>query len=70
MRDKITDITRLCGQLLETEELDAVQPVGADLQPIHDRIETVRQGFGGIVLIDRIVELEEIAGTPTNETCG
>ena len=31
MTDKITKITRLCCQLLETEELDAVQPVAAEL---------------------------------------
>ena len=56
MRDKIT---RLCGELLETEELTAMQPVAAELQQaIRDRIEMVRRDFVDIALIDRIRELE------------
>jgi hypothetical protein len=65
MRDKIT---RLCGQLLKAEEPDA-QPVAAELQQaIRDRIETVRQDFVDIALIDRIMELECISTAPRDET--
>lgn len=66
MRDKIT---RLCGQLLETEQQDVLQPVAAELQQaIRDRIERVRQNFVDIALMDRIIELECISGAPRDET--
>lgn len=66
MRDKIT---RLCGQLLETEQQEVLQPVAAELQQaIRDRIEMVRQDFVDIALIDRIMELECISEAPRHET--
>lgn len=65
MGDKIIG---LCGRLLETENEDAVGPVAAELrQAIRDRIETVRQEFVDIALIDHIGELDGIAGELTNE---
>jgi hypothetical protein len=53
MTDKIT---RLCGILVDIENhKDAVQPVAAELQQaIRDRVETVRQDFVDVALIDRI----------------
>ena len=66
MKDKIT---RLCGKLLETEDLNAVQPVAAELQrAIHDRIEMVRQDFVDIVLIDSLMELDGIFPASIHET--
>ena len=66
MRD---EITRLCGNLLETDDVNVIQPVAAELQQaIRDRIELVRQDFVDIALIDRMMELEGISGAHTSET--
>ena len=59
MRDKIT---RLCGELIEAEDLKEVQPVAAELQQaIRDRIDTVRRDFVDIVLVDQLMELDGIS---------
>lgn len=62
MADKIT---RLCCELLDTEDDEnALQPVAAELQQaIRDRIETPREDFVDIALIDRIGELDNFGGS-------
>ena len=66
MADKIT---WLRCELLDTEDDEnAIQPVAAELQQaIRDRIETPREDFVDIALIDRIGELHNFGGEHTSE---
>jgi hypothetical protein len=65
MRDKIT---KLCDRLLGTKEPETLQPIADELQQaMHDRIETVRQDFVDVALIDRMMELEGFYDVPTDE---
>jgi hypothetical protein len=55
--------------LLETDDPNAIRPVAAELpQAIRDRIDTVRQDFVDIALIDRMMDMEGIPGESRNET--
>ncbi len=58
MQDKIT---KLCNELVEAEDPEDLYPVSEQLQEaIHARFERVRESAMGVVLIDRVVNLDAV----------
>lgn len=56
MRDQIT---KLCEDLIGAADPQEVFPVSEQLQDaIHDRVERVRRDAMGVVLIDRVIDLD------------
>ncbi len=65
MQDKIT---RLCNELVEAENFEDLYPVSEQLQEaIHARFERVRENAMGVVLIDRVVDLDAVISDRAQE---
>ena len=61
MRDHIT---KLCENLIGAEAPHEVRPAAEQLQEaIHSRVERVRQDAMGVVMIDRVIGLEGLIGS-------